>query len=51
MTDNKKAAPVGQLATASKLFQANHSNPIHYRLKAVVYRLAPWLFFMGVLHG
>lgn len=51
MTDNKKAAPVGKLATASKSFQASHSNPIHYRLKATIYRLAPWLFFVGVLHG
>jgi len=51
MTNNKKAAPVGKLATALKLFQANYFNPIHYRLKAVVYRLAPWLFFVGVLHG
>jgi hypothetical protein len=51
MTGNKKAAPVGQLATASKSFQASHSNPIQYRAKTFVCRLAPWLFFMGVLHG
>ncbi len=51
MTDNKKAAPVWQLEAASKSFYASHSNPIRYRLKATVYRLAPWLFFMGVLHG
>jgi len=51
MTNNKKAAGVGEPQAALKSFHANHSNPIHYRLKATVYRLAPWLFFMGALHG
>jgi hypothetical protein len=51
MTDNKKAAGVGEPQAASQSFQASHSNPIHYRLKATVYRLAPWLIFIGVLHG
>lgn len=51
MTDNKKAAPVGQLGTASKSFSECHFTLIPYRIKATVYRLAPWLFFMGVWHG
>ncbi len=51
MIDNKKAAGVGKPQAASKSFQANHSNPIYYRVKAAVYRLAPWMYFMGVLHG
>ena len=51
MTDNKKAVPVGKLDTASRSNQADHSNPMHDRLKAGIYRLAPWLSLLGVLHG
>jgi hypothetical protein len=51
MTTNEKATGVGKPQAASKSLIANHCNLIHYRLKATVYRLAPWLFFMGVLHG
>jgi len=51
MTDNKKATGVGEPQAASKSFQAKHSNPIRYHLKATVYRLAPWFFFVGALHG
>ena len=51
MTNNKKAAEVGKPQTALKSFSALHYNPKKTRLKATVYKLAPWLFFMGVLHG
>jgi hypothetical protein len=51
MTDNKKAAVVGKPQAASKSFCDCHSNPIHCHLKATVYRLAPWLFALGVFHG
>lgn len=50
MTANKKAAGVGVPQAALKSFQASHSNPIHERVKAAVYRLAPWLIFSGVQH-
>ena len=51
MTDNKKAAEVGEPQAALKSFNANHFNPIQYRAKVTVYRLCPWLFFLGVQHG
>ncbi|MEI8572633.1 hypothetical protein J0667_11830 [Methylomonas sp. WH-1] len=51
MTDNKKAAPVWQLGTASKSFCECHFTQVSRRVKAAIYKLAPWLFFMGVLHG
>jgi len=51
MTGNKKAAGVGEPQATSKSFSDCHCNPIHDGLKATVYRLAPWLFFVGVLHG
>ena len=51
MTPNEKATGVGKPQAASKSVIANHCNLIHFRLKAIVCRLAPWLYFMGVLHG
>ena len=51
MTNNKKAAEVGKPQTASKINIAFHYNPIKTCLKATVYKLAPWLFLVGVLHG
>jgi hypothetical protein len=53
MTNNKKAAGDGipQAALTTFSFYSCHFNRIHKRLKTVVYRLAPWLFFLGVLHG
>lgn len=51
MTDNKKAAGDGVPQAALTTFCGCYSNPIIKRLKAAVYRLAPWLFFLGVLHG
>lgn len=53
MTDNKKAAGVGkpQAALTTFSFYSRYFNQIHKRLKTVVYRLAPWLFFLGALHG
>jgi hypothetical protein len=51
MTNNKKAAPVGQLVTASKSFGGNQFNLIDYRIKVVIHRLAPWFFLVGGLHG
>ena len=52
MTHNKKKATgAGEPQVTSKSFHTHHSNPIIGRIKAAVYRLAPWLFFVGVLHG
>ena len=51
MTDNKKAAGVGKPQATLKSFSECHYNPIPNRLKATAHRLAPWLFFVGVLHG
>jgi hypothetical protein len=53
MTDNKKAAGVGKLQAALNTFSFydRYFNRIPKHLKTVVYRLAPWLFFLGVLHG
>jgi hypothetical protein len=51
MTDNKKATGAGKLQAASKSFSNGHFNPVGCRIKATIYRLAPWLFFVGVLHG
>jgi hypothetical protein len=51
MTDNKKAAPVWQLDTTSTSFCDCHFTLILNRIKAAAYRLALWLFFVGVLHG
>jgi len=51
MADNKKAAPVGQLGTASKSFSADKFNPVDYRIKVVIHHLAPWFFLVGGLHG
>ena len=51
MTDNKKAAGDGVPQAALNIFCGCHSNLIIKRLKVAVYRLAPWLFFLGVLHG
>jgi hypothetical protein len=51
MNGNKKATGDGVPQAALNIFFGCHSNPIIKRLKVVVYRLAPWLFFLGVLHG
>lgn len=53
MTDNKKAAGVGkpQAALTSFSFYSRHFNLIPKRLKTAVYRMAPWLFFLGAMHG
>jgi hypothetical protein len=51
MTDKKIAAPVGQLGTASKSFNANKFNWFDYRIKVVIHHLAPWFFLVGGLHG
>jgi len=50
MTDNKKAAGDGVPQAALNTLCGCHSNPIINRLKAAVYRLAPWLFSLGVFH-
>jgi hypothetical protein len=51
MTDNKKAAGVSKpQATLTSIYSCYFS-PIPNRLKVAVYRLAPWLFFLGMLHG
>lgn len=53
MTGNKKAAGDGdpQAALTTFSFYSRHFNRITKRLKTAVYRLAPWLFFLGALHG
>lgn len=51
MTDNKKAAPVWQLEAASKTFNNCYFTPILRIMVTAVYRLTPWLFLLGVLHG
>ena len=51
MTNNKKADGVCKPQTALKSFSALHYNPKKTLLKATVYKLAPWLFLVGVLHG
>jgi hypothetical protein len=48
MTDNKKAAGAGVPQAAFKTDSDGDSIPILFRLKAVCYRLAPWLFSLGV---
>jgi hypothetical protein len=51
MTDNKKATGVGEPQAASKSLNESYITLIGYRIKTMIYRLAPWLCFMGVLHG
>ncbi|WP_427500758.1 hypothetical protein ACQE3E_15450 [Methylomonas sp. MED-D] len=51
MTDNKKSAPVWQLEAALKSFCDCHFNQFSSHIKAAIYKLTPWLFFVGVLHG
>ncbi len=51
MTDIKETAGLGKPQTALKSIFVGHSQPIRYRLKATVYRLAPWLFLLGGLHA
>lgn len=51
MKYNKKAPTRCELTEASKSTQRLTCKPINYHLKATVYRLTPWLFFMGVMHG
>ena len=51
MIDNKKAAGEGVPQAALNTLCGCYFNPIINQLKAAVYRLAPWLFFLGVLHG
>jgi len=51
MTGNKKAAGVYRPLTTSELFSTLYFTRIYYPKKVIVYRIAPWLFLMGVLHG
>ncbi|MGZ4993411.1 MAG: hypothetical protein ACXV8U_12900 [Methylobacter sp.] len=53
MTDNKKAAGVGkpEAALTTFSFYNRYFNRIPKHLKTAVYRLAPWLFFLGMLYG
>lgn len=51
MTDNKKAAGVGKPQAALHQIQHVDFTPFPRRIKVSAYRLAPWLFFVGVLHG
>jgi hypothetical protein len=50
MMDNKKAAGVSEPRAASKSFCECHFNPIINRIKAAIYRLAPWLALLGALY-
>jgi hypothetical protein len=50
MTDNKKAAGVDEPQAALKSFHASHFKPIHYRLKAIVLRLIPFILAIGAFH-
>jgi hypothetical protein len=51
MADNKKAAGNGVPQAALNTFYSCNFNSIPYCFKVTAYRLAPWLFFLGVLHG
>ncbi|WP_367155697.1 hypothetical protein [Methylomonas sp. HYX-M1] len=51
MTGNKKPQEVGEPQAASKSFSDGNFNQFLHRIKAAIYKLAPWLFFMGVMHG
>lgn len=51
MNKNKKAAEVGKPQAALTTFHSCNSNSIPKTLKVAVYRLAPWIIFLGRLHG
>lgn len=51
MVAHKKAARVVAYPAASKSLNARHFTQFSHHVKAAIYKLAPWLFFVGVLHG
>lgn len=51
MPEREKATPGWHLEAASKSFCECHFTQFSHHVKAAIYKLAPWLFFMGAMHG
>lgn len=62
LENQKTETPPRQAATPKTIYrrddenemnmkQHSNCNAIYCHIKATLYRIAPWLFFMGALHG